>query len=71
MVEPHSEAAPAALLIQFFAAFRNLIERGAYLTSEADKHYTNLFVVLVGQNSNVLGETKGTPEVHEKSAVVN
>jgi Protein of unknown function (DUF3987) len=51
MVEPHSEADPAALLVQFLAGFRNVIGRGAYFTAEADKHFTNLFIVLVGQTS--------------------
>lgn len=51
LIEPHSEADPAALLIQFLVGFGNLIGRGAYFKAEADKHYMNLFMVLVGQTS--------------------
>lgn len=47
-VEPHSEADPVALLIQFLIGFGNLIGRGAHFLVEADRHYTNIFAVLVG-----------------------
>jgi hypothetical protein len=48
LVEPHSEADPVALLMQFIVAFGNLIGRNAHFVAEADKHYTNIFAVLVG-----------------------
>jgi hypothetical protein len=48
LVEPHSEADPVALLVQFLIAFGNLVGRSAHFVAEADKHYTNLFAVLVG-----------------------
>jgi hypothetical protein len=48
LVEPHSEADPVALLVQFLIGFGNLIGRGAHFVVEADKHYTNVFAVLVG-----------------------
>jgi len=48
LVEPHSEADPVALLVQFLIAFGNLVGRGAHFVAEADKHFTNLFAVLVG-----------------------
>lgn len=51
LVEPHSEADPVALLVQFLIAFGNLIGRGAHFVAEADKHFTNLFAVLVGGTS--------------------
>lgn len=51
MILPHSEADPFALLLQFLTAFGNVIGRCAYQTVEADRHYPNLFVVLVGQTS--------------------
>ncbi len=47
-IEPHTEADPAALLIQFLAAFGNVVGRGAYFVAEADKHYPNLFLIIVG-----------------------
>lgn len=46
--EPHSEAHPMALLSQFLVAFGCACGRGAYYQVEADRHYTNEFVVLVG-----------------------
>ena len=48
LVSPHSEADPVALLAQFLAAFGNIIGRNAHFTAEADKHFTNIFLVLVG-----------------------
>lgn len=48
LVEPHSEADPVALLVQFLIGFGNLIGRGAHFVAEADKHFTNVFAVLVG-----------------------
>jgi len=47
-IEPHTEADPAALLIQFLAAFGNVVGRGAYFFAEADKHFPNLFSIMVG-----------------------
>jgi hypothetical protein len=46
--EPHSEAHPMALLSQFLVAFGCACGRGAHYQVEADRHYTNEFVVLVG-----------------------
>jgi Bifunctional DNA primase/polymerase, N-terminal/Primase C terminal 1 (PriCT-1) len=51
LIEPHSEADPAALLIQLLVGFGNLIGRGPHFVAEADKHSTNLFAVLVGQTA--------------------
>jgi Bifunctional DNA primase/polymerase, N-terminal/Primase C terminal 1 (PriCT-1) len=50
-IEPHSEADPAALLLQFLVCFGNVIGRTAYFMAEADKHFGNLFVVLVGMSA--------------------
>lgn len=47
-VEPHSEADPSALLIQMLGAFGNAIGRTAHFIAEADRHYLNLFVTMVG-----------------------
>lgn len=50
-VSPHSEAHPAALLVQTLVAFGNCVGRTAYFRAEADRHYLNLFVTLVGATS--------------------
>ena len=61
LVEPHSEADPAALLIQFLVAAGNLIGRGPYFPVEADRHGLNIFAVLVGKTSK---SRKGTSWGH-------
>jgi hypothetical protein len=50
-IEPHSEAAPVALLVQLLTAFGNRIGRTAHFKAEGDTHYLNLFVVLVGRTA--------------------
>ena len=56
-IEPHSEADPAALLVQFLIAFGNAAGRRAHFMAEADRHFTNLFCVIVGQTAKA---RKGT-----------
>ena len=51
VIGPHSEADPAALLVQYLVAFGNAAGRGAGFRAEADFHALNLFVVLVGQTA--------------------
>jgi hypothetical protein len=51
LIAPHTEADPVALLVQLLAAFGSALGRTAYFTAEADQHYANLFVVLVGISS--------------------
>jgi hypothetical protein len=51
LLEPASEADPAAILIQTLACFGNVIGRGPHFTVEADRHGLNLFAVLVGETS--------------------
>jgi len=51
MHEPHTEADPAALLADFLVEFGNVVGRNAHFVAEADKHYTNLFVGLVGETA--------------------
>ena len=50
-IEPHSEADPVAVHVQLLVAFGNVIGRRAYFPVEADRHYGNLFVCLVGNTS--------------------
>jgi hypothetical protein len=56
-LEPQTEAHPAALLIQFLVAYGNVIGRSVCFEVESDRHYLNLFAVLVGQTSK---SRKGT-----------
>ncbi len=51
MIEPHSEAHGVALLGQFLTAFGNVAGRGAHFVAEADQHFMNLFIVLVGETA--------------------
>jgi hypothetical protein len=50
-IDPHTEADRAAVLIQTLVAFGNCIGRTAHFTAEADRHYLNLFTVLIGATS--------------------
>jgi hypothetical protein len=50
-IEPHSEADPAALLVQTLTEFGNVIGRTAYFEVEARRHYANIYAALVGESS--------------------
>jgi hypothetical protein len=52
IIEPHTEADPAALLVQFLVAFGNCVGRGPYFPVEADRHTVNLFAVVVGATAS-------------------
>ena len=54
---PHSEADPAAILLQFLAAFGNLVGPAPHCLVGSTRHALNLFVVLVGESSKA---RKGT-----------
>ncbi|MGI8423093.1 MAG: hypothetical protein ACR2NO_03080 [Chloroflexota bacterium] len=54
MVEPNTEADPAAILIQFLAAYGALVGRGddgPYFRVEGDRHHANIFALMVGATS--------------------
>jgi len=57
LVEPHSEADPAALLFQCLCVMGSIIGRGPYYSAGADKHFTNLYMVIVGNSAKA---RKGT-----------
>jgi len=57
LVEPHSEADPAALLLQFLTAFGNCSGRGNHFKVESSLHHLNLFTCIVGATSKA---RKGT-----------
>jgi hypothetical protein len=54
---PHSEAHPAAILLQLLAAFGNAVGPAPHCMVDATRHGLNLFVVLVGDSSKA---RKGT-----------
>jgi hypothetical protein len=79
-IEPHSEADPAALLVQFLTAFGNIIGRGPHFVAESTRHYTNLFVILVGATakgrkgsswSNILHLTNAADDVWATTRVLS
>ncbi len=49
--DPHTEADPAALLVQFLIGFGSVIGRVPYFPAGADRHFSNEFGVLVGASS--------------------
>jgi hypothetical protein len=51
IIEPHTEADSAALLIQFLTALGNIIGRGPHFKAEADEHHLNIFSCLVGETA--------------------
>jgi hypothetical protein len=56
-IAPHTEAHPAAILLQLLAVFGNLAGRGPHCMVDATRHSLNLYVVLVGESSKA---RKGT-----------
>ena len=56
-IEPHTEADPAAILVQTLVAFGVLAGRNAYYQVEGDRHYPNLFALIIGATSKT---RKGT-----------
>lgn len=57
MIEPHTEADSAAILLQELIAFGALVGRGPHVRVEGDQHHTNLFALLAGETSKA---RKGT-----------
>jgi hypothetical protein len=54
---PHTEAHPAAILLQLLAVFGNLLGPGPHCMVDATRHRLNLYLVLVGDSSKA---RKGT-----------
>lgn len=61
LIEPHTEADPAALLVQSLIYFGNVIGRNSFYVADGAEHYTNIFGVLVGETSK---GRKGTSRAH-------
>ncbi len=64
---PHTEADPAAIVGQLLVAFGNAVGRTPYSPVEADRHYANLNLLLVGRTSSgrkgtSLGRARGLLE---------
>jgi hypothetical protein len=64
LIEPESEADPAALLANFLTAFGNAAGLNSYFVVESDRHYPRLFCALVGETSK---GRKGTSWGHIKT----
>jgi len=60
-IEPHTEADPAAILMNFLTFFGNAVGQGPHAVAEADKHGCNLNIVLVGETSK---SRKGSSQGH-------
>jgi DnaB-like helicase N terminal domain/Protein of unknown function (DUF3987) len=61
IIDPHTEADPAAILFQFLAGMGNMLGRRAHWRVEATRHHLNLFVCLAGISSKA---RKGTSFDH-------
>lgn len=59
LIEPQTEADPAALLFQFLAFAGNTMAETAWMTIERTRHYANLFIAVVGETAKA---RKGTSE---------
>ena len=57
LLRPHTEADPVAILLHFLVEVGNAIGRHAYYLIEADRHYPNLFALIVGRTAKA---RKGT-----------
>jgi len=51
LIGPHTEADPAALLVQFLAGFGSLAGRQAYFMTDGARQRVNLYVVIVGRTA--------------------
>ncbi|OGW60074.1 MAG: hypothetical protein A2V83_11170 [Nitrospirae bacterium RBG_16_64_22] len=60
-IEPHTEADPVALLVQFLAAFGNVVGPSPHFIADGAEHRMKLFAVLVGTTSK---GRKGTSWAH-------
>lgn len=63
-VDPHTEADPVALLVQFLVAFGSAVGAGPHVVADGAWHYPRLFVVLVGETARA---RKGTSWRHVRN----
>lgn len=50
VMEEHTEADPVSLLLHFLIFFGNAVGRGPHHVVESDRHYANLFGLIVGED---------------------
>jgi hypothetical protein len=50
-IGPHTEADPAAILLQILASAGNAIGRGPYYQVEGDRHGPNIYAILIGETA--------------------
>ena len=55
LIEPTTEADPAAVLIQFLVGFGGMVGRGPHVRVDGHQHGANLFAVVVGDTSRARG----------------
>jgi hypothetical protein len=65
-VKPQTESDPVAILLQLITCFGNVIGRNAHYQIEDTRHYTNLYVCLVGRSARA---RKGTSEGRVRAAI--
>ena len=58
-LNPHTEADPVGIIVQFLTALGNLIGNNAYYQVESDRHHANLFSVHVGASAKGRKGTAG------------
>lgn len=63
-IEPHTEADPAAMLMQFLTCFGSIIGRKPHFVLDGSKHFTNIFLIVVGASAT---GRKGTSLQHVKN----
>ena len=50
-IEPHTEADPAAVLIQLLVSVGNVVGRTPHFVAESDRHYPNEYTALIGKTA--------------------
>jgi uncharacterized protein DUF3987 len=58
-LSPHTEADPAALLLQYLACFGNMVGRAPFIRVANAKHYANIFVLIGGRTARSRKGTSG------------
>jgi hypothetical protein len=58
-IDPHTEADPAAVLMNMLIGYGNLIHQGAYVPVGPTRHYLRVYAVLVGRSSKARKGSSG------------
>jgi hypothetical protein len=70
MVEPHTEADPAGLLLHFLTSFGNMVGGGPHALADGSRHPAKLNALLVGRTSRAR-KTTTTGQIHGVTAEVD